>query len=500
MRLHLTTKLLAIGLASCALSCAAQAHPRRFVTSHATTIAGQSVSYEAAVEEYLVNSKRGKPELSLFATSYIRTGLRDAAERPVIFMFNGGPSGAATGLHMQFGPMMLATTTQTEGHPIFANNPESLLNVADLVMFDPAESGFSRVLPGGNRSYFYSTAGDADSLAQLIIAWQRAHHRQRSPLYLMGESYGSIRQVVTTALLAKRGIHTAGEIIFGNSIFLMETSRRTHNIISTAVSLPMLALTAAYHGKADRHGKNDEAFIDEVYTFAMQDYLPALAAGYTISDSEKRRIAERLGAYTGIPATYYMAHDLTIAKQDFNRLLLPGKVLDADDTRIASVVPAPVRPAQARARKDSDPFKKVADVYTAYMRDELAVHLPGLGYWVFAPDSFDTWDWGNGCDQYLQSAGLCNPKSDNSSVFVDYDWPEVLKRQFADPHFRTMIVAGEYDGLANVGSQLYLAAQLGYPKDRFKIYEYPAGHATAADPKVRPQVVADIRAFVTNEP
>jgi hypothetical protein len=59
-----------------------------------------------------------------------------------------------------------------------------------------------------------------------------------------------------------------------------------------------------------------------------------------------------------------------------------------------------------------------------------------------------------------------------------------------------MIVAGYYDGLSSIGTHRYLAAQLGYPQDRFSIHEYAAGHMTAGDPKAQPKVASDIRAFL----
>jgi pimeloyl-ACP methyl ester carboxylesterase len=130
------------------------------------------------------------------------------------------------------------------------------------------------------------------------------------------------------------------------------------------------------------------------------------------------------------------------------------------------------------------------------MHQELKVNLPGVDYRVLAPQSFETWDWGPGCNDYLQSAGLCNPDSPHPSIFMDYDYPEVLKRQFANPSFRAMIVAGYYDGLSSIGTHRYLAAQLGFPKDRFSVHEYAGGHMTAGDPKAQPLVTADIRAFL----
>jgi carboxypeptidase C (cathepsin A) len=476
---------------------------RSFVTNHETEIAGHKIPYVASVEEFIVNNKAGRPALSLFTTSYVAGDPAKTANRPVVFLFNGGPSSAAIGVHMQFGPEQAEPGAHASPNAPtrFAHNPFTLLDVADLVAFDPAETGFSRLLNEADRSYFYSTAGDADSLAQLVVAWLQRHGRTQSPIYLLGESYGSVRGVVTGSLLAKRGVILSGEVILGDSIFLMETSRRTHNIVSTAVSLPLLAMTAAYHGKADKKGKSDAAFLDEVYAYALNDYLLALSKGYTITDSEKRAVAQRLAAYTGISAEYYESHGLTIAKQDFNRQLLPGKLLNANDTRIATPLPPPPRNlAEAQKQQAGDLLDPYQRIYTDYMRQELAVSLPGLDYRVEAPGSFENWDWGTGCNDYLLSAGLCNPNSVHPSVFADFDWPETLKHQFAEPRFRAMIVSSYYDGLSSIGTHRYLAAQLGFPRDRFSLHEYAAGHMTAADPKARPQVVQEIRTFLTASP
>jgi carboxypeptidase C (cathepsin A) len=473
-------------------ACGVQAEPRSFVTNHVAMIEGKRVPYVAAVEEYIVNDAKGTPAVSLFATSYVRERTADAAQRPVIFMFNGGPSAAATGVHMQFGPRQLDKTPLAEKQtdsPRFADNPNSLLDVADLVAFDPVESGYSRMLPRNDRAEFYSTEGDARALVQLVTQWLERHRRTGSPRYLLGESYGSIRQVVAAEMLANAGNPIDGQIILGNSIFLMETSRRTNNIMSAATGLPLFAITAAYHGKADRHGKSDAAFVDEVFDYAMAHYVPALAQGNRLGENERRQVAAELAAYTGIPASYYLSHELVIAKHDFNKMLLPGMALNQNDTRV-------VRPNTPSASDDGDWRASSERIYTAYLTGELRVALPGIDYRSMAPDSFDNWDWGSGCNDYLAAAGLCKKNSQQRSVFLDYDWPEVLKRQFSYPAFRTMVIASYYDGLSSIGSQLYLQAQLDYPKDRFELHAYPAGHATAADPAVQPRVLRDVKAFL----
>jgi hypothetical protein len=458
--------------------------PRTFNRDEHGTFGGRSVDYTANVEEFILRNDARVPTLSLFVTSYVRAGVRDPDARPVIFLFNGGPSAASFGVHMQLGPK---SPDKTSG---FVDNPTSPLDVADLVFVDPAETGFSRVLPGGSRAQFYSTAGDTQSIAWLVQAWLERHNRRASPRYLLGESYGSIRAVVAGDLLAP-SMPVDGLILLGESLPLMETSRRTNNIISTAVSLPMLAMTAAYHGKADRHGKTDAAFLDEVYAFAMSDYLVALAKGNTLSEADAKRIAKRLAAYTGISADYYLTHKLAIAKQDFARELLPGRGLDRNDSRKSYALNA--------AGEASEPAEP--NVVADYMRTQLHVELPGIDYRPLAPDAFDSWDWGSGCNDYLKSAGLCNPASDRRSIFVDYDWPAVLERRFREqPDFRVMIIGGYYDMLSSIGTTRFLLARGDYPHARIENHEYAGGHATAADAIAQVAISRDIKTFLAARP
>lgn len=456
---------------------------------HLLRTAEGRVPYTAVAEEFLVRDGSGKNGASLVATSYIRSDVAAPGKRPVIFLFNGGPSAAAIGVHEQFGPL---SDCSVENSVRICDNPNSLIGVADLVMFDPAETGYSRVLPEGDRDFFYSTEGDAEALAQLVAAWLEKHDRRTSPVYLLGESYGSIRQVVAADRLAAKSIAISGHIILGNSIFLMETSRRTNNIISTAVSLPLLAITAAYHGKADKRGQSDGAFLDEVYRFAMTDYLSALAKGHDATPDERRQIADRLEAYTGISAAYYLDHDLAIAKHVFNKMLLPGQALDRNDSRIKSPV-ARVGPGPERA----DPlFAKEQRFYVKLMREKIGAAYADRGYQPYAPQSFERWDWGAGCSDYVGSAGLCNAKYGKRTIFVDYDWQAMLKRQLEKPGTRAIILSGYYDGLSSVGTHRYLRAQLGLAPDKLQLREYPAGHMTAGDPKAQPDVMNDVKNFL----
>jgi Serine carboxypeptidase len=464
---------------------AAQTAPLRCVTRQSVSIGGQEVRYRALVERFIEDDAAGAPALSLVVTSYLRDEATDAARwRPVIFLFNGGPSDSSSGLHMELGPLQPepASRDGQRAAARFIDNPDSLLDVADLVFFDPAETGFSRMLPGGVRAHDYSLEGDADSLARLVIAWVHRHGRERSPLYLLGESYGSIRAVVTARKLQK-ALRVSGLILFGNSLPIRETS---DGIVGAATALPMEAMAASYHGLVSSHGLSPERFLDAAYDFAIDRYLPALAQGNALPPRHARQIAAEVSAFTGIPAGYYLAH----------HLVAPRPL--ASDTR--ALQPAALDPAERppttgsrprRARRPSEP----PSVLGEYLRTVLHVRSRGLRYREFAPDSFKTWDYGSGCDGWMRAKELCNPSQ--RTVFSDYDWPGMLLELFAtQPRFRAMIVAGYYDGLSSIGQTRFMLAQHGYPRDRLEYREYASGHATAADPKARAEVARDIRAFV----
>ncbi len=85
---------------------------------------------------------------------------------PVIFAFNGGPGASSTFLHLgALGPkrVIFPADLNAEIAPPYelADNNYAPLDVADLVLIDPVETGYSRLAPGAKRESFYTAAGDA---------------------------------------------------------------------------------------------------------------------------------------------------------------------------------------------------------------------------------------------------------------------------------------------------------------------------------------------------
>src|SRR5262245_23438903 len=70
-----------------------------FVTHHRGVFNGQTVDYTATVGAQEIVDAAGRASARFVFTSYVRDGA-EPATRPVLFLFNGGPSTSSATLHM----------------------------------------------------------------------------------------------------------------------------------------------------------------------------------------------------------------------------------------------------------------------------------------------------------------------------------------------------------------------------------------------------------------
>ena len=75
------------------------------VTEHSIKIGGQTIPYKAIAGTILLKNEKDEPQALIYSTSYIRTDTKDPSQRPMSFVYNGGPGSASVWLHMgSFGP------------------------------------------------------------------------------------------------------------------------------------------------------------------------------------------------------------------------------------------------------------------------------------------------------------------------------------------------------------------------------------------------------------
>src|SRR5205809_1960782 len=305
------------------------------VTDHTIRIGNQVVAYRATAATMLLKNEKDEAIGSLYYTAYTRTGTADQSQRPIAFIYNGGPGSASAWLHMgAFGPRRVVTSDAAFTPPPpyqMVDNPSTLIDVTDMVFIDPIGTGFSKPVGKGTGKDFWGVDEDAKSLAQFISQYISKSGRWSSPKYLIGESYGTTRSAVLGNRLQRDGITLNGIVLISSVLDFETLLFSAGHDLSYELYLPSYAATAAYH-KVIPAPSNMTTFLAEVRRFAMGDYAAALAAGATLPADRKAQIAKQVAAYTGLSEDYLIKSDLRVPLRAFmaelqrSRGLLTGRL------------------------------------------------------------------------------------------------------------------------------------------------------------------------------
>jgi len=309
------------------------------VTDHVGVFGGSELPYYATAGTMVINKAEDKTKAAMFYVAYTAKGVKDPATRPIVFCFNGGPGSSGVWLHLGgFGPKRVAMKPDgTMPAPPFtlADNPASLLRVADLVFIDPVSTGFSRVEDKEKAGEFHGFEGDLDSMAEFIRLYTTREGRWLSPKFLAGESYGSLRAAALAQVLHQKfGLYLNG-IVLVSGVLNFETLFDTDT--AAVAFLPAMSEVAAYHEQLGPDLMADAAARRaEVEAFASGDYATALLRGTALPAEEKTALAERIARYTSIDPTTVERHDLRIPPSFFQEELLreKGLVIGRFDARI----------------------------------------------------------------------------------------------------------------------------------------------------------------------
>lgn len=315
----------------------------------------------------------------MYYTAYLRSD-GDAANRPVTFIYNGGPGSATMYLHMAaFGPrrVVLPDLEHPDGGPYrLVNNDFSLLDASDLVFIDAPGAGYSRVQGKDAMKAFYGVDQDAHAFDRFIRKWLSKNVRWTSPRFLFGESYGTTRSAVLSDLLSG-DVDLNGVILLSQILNFNDTADGPEGNPGTEqayfLSLPSFAATAWFHNKVANKPATIEPFLREVEAFALGDYAAALLQGAELPADRKAAIATKLEGYTGVPAAKWSKANLRMSGGQFAALLQT----DADITtgRLDSRFEGPaLQPLSSEA--EYDPFTQSVDsailaAMNQYSRTEL---------------------------------------------------------------------------------------------------------------------------------
>jgi carboxypeptidase C (cathepsin A) len=451
-----------------------------------------SVSYEAVAGTLIVHpkgwddaskEKTGNPdaEASMFYVAYFKKGA-NPGERPVTFLFNGGPGSSTVWLHMgAFGPKRVVTAddSHTPAAPYKTiDNTATLLDASDLVFIDAPAAGFSRIAGKDKEKSFFGVDQDAHAFTQFIKKFLSKYGRWNSPKYLFGESYGTTRAAVLVNALSNdesvdfNGVIMLSQILaFDLSVDGPETNPGID--LPYQLALPTYAATAWYHNRLPGTRPADMVpFVRSVERFAMTDYAHALMAGNSLTARERQAVANKLHQFTGLPVSYILKADLRIDGGMFEKMLQDQADLTTGrlDTRFSGPTIDPLSKSADYDPQSSAISSAYVSAFNDYVRSDLK-YGEGKTFKPFAP-VFSFWDF----KHQPPGAGFALQAPTNVM-------PDLALALKTNPNLKVLVTGGYYDLATPYYEGWYEMHHLPIPPSLMKNIEfeyYPSGHMVYA--------------------
>ncbi len=222
------------------------------ITHHQATLNGKILNYTATTGRLPIKREDGKTEAEMFFVAYTLDG-QDAGKRPLTFAFNGGPGSASVWLHMgALGPkrVVLQPNGFMPASPYrLEDNPDTLLDRSDIVMVDAMSTGYSRAANAELTKKFLGVKGDVQAFGEFIRLYLSRYDRWNSPLFLLGESYGTTRAAGIAGYLADHGIAFNGVTLLSMAVDFQTLEWNKSNDLPYLLLVPTFNMIAGYHHK-----------------------------------------------------------------------------------------------------------------------------------------------------------------------------------------------------------------------------------------------------------
>ena len=459
------------------------------VTKHQIQLHGQTLSYTATTGMMPLKDAKGQVEAHLFFVAYTLDGVSDATKRPLMFAFNGGPGSASVWLHMGcIGPKRVKMNDDG-GLPAppyqLVDNEDTWLDQTDLVFVDPVGTGYSRAVNETVQHRMNGLQGDIESVGEFVRLYLSKYERWASPLFMVGESYGTTRAASLSGYLIEHGIAFNGVALLSTVLNFETIQFNSGNDLPYMLYLPSYAATAFYHKKlSPEMEQNLETTLKEAEKYAVGGYNEALAKGDQLTTAERQAVIAKLARLTGLDPKYLDNSDLRVELMHFLRELLRDQKTMAG--RLDSRLTGPA-PRDAGETGDFDPsMTDIRPPYTAmfsqYVRTELK-YFNDDTYYVLGGGILP-WDYG----------------TRNQNRYVDVS--EALRSAFAkNPHMKVFVGCGYYDMATPYFAAQYTFSHMGLqPAQRKNVSfnYYTAGHMFYIDVPSHRKLKNDITAFMKN--
>jgi carboxypeptidase C (cathepsin A) len=438
------------------------------VTHHQISLDGKTLKYTATAGRLPIKRGDGKIEAEMFFVAYSADG-QDASKRPLTFAFNGGPGSATIWLHMgALGPKHVALTADgvLPAAPYrVEDNPYTLLDKSDLVMVDAIGTGFSRAENMDTSKKFWGVKGDIEAFSEFIRMYLSRYERWSSPLFLLGESYGTTRAAGISGHLSELGINFNGITLLSMVLNFQTLEDTKTNDEPYIYLIPSYTMIAGYHHKLPSDLLQDlNKARQEAEQWAVGEYARALAKGDAMTAAERDKVVTDMARYTGLTKEVIDQANLRIDVPKFTHyLLLDQKVrVGRLDGRYTGPDPDGLLDTRFYDPTEANIMAPYNTVFNNYVRTELG-YKTDMPYYVFAQQQGfeDKWDWG--------SAGEGFP-----------DTASALRRAVVkNPYLKVLVMEGYYDLACPYFAANYTIDHLNLPEKyraQISYATYESGH------------------------
>lgn len=456
------------------------------VTKRFVTVGGRRLDYTVTTGFMPIrNAQTGDTEARMFYMAYTLDNA--PANRPLMFSFNGGPGSASVWLHLgALGPRrvkMLDDGLMPPAPYELEDNQQTWLTETDLVFIDPVGTGYSRATKPELAAKFFGVNGDIESVGELIRMYLGRNERWLSPLFVVGESYGTTRAAGLSNWLFDHGIALNGVVLVSTVLNFQTIRFANNNDLPLALIIPSYAATAWYHKKLapQMQSRSVDQVVEEARLFVMNEYTPAMMRIDQLTDRERDVLASRFGSLTGLSKEFVERNNFRVELEEFNKELLRGerRTTGRLDSRFKGID----RDA-AGTGPDSDPsMNAIRPPYTAafnqYVRSE-------LGY------KTDT-------EYYILGGGITAPWNYNvTNQYADTSVP--MKDAMAkNPYMKVMLAQGYYDMATPFFAAEYTISALNLDpalRRNVSFTYYEAGHMMYIEKGSLKKLKDDVAAFI----
>jgi carboxypeptidase C (cathepsin A) len=301
----------------------------------------------------------------LFHVAYLRGG----KDRPLTFVFNGGPGAASAFLHLgALGPKRVGFGKKGEilAPPVkLFQNSESWIEFTDLVFVDPMGTGLSHASEKTEKKEdskgtskdpvplseekktdsektkqkedFYQVNRDLDALCEFIERFLNKHHRWQSPVFIAGESYGGFRVgKLARRLQEKTGIALNGCVLISPALEFGSLNYSPQNTLSWVDVFPSYVASAKHHGLCDFTQEQAEAF-------ATSEFAQFLTEFNRTEDSKTRKLLEKTSKMIGLSKELVFQKRGRVEFECYVKELLKdkGRVVGLYDASLSTMDPFP---------------------------------------------------------------------------------------------------------------------------------------------------------------